>query len=838
MAVAPVIAAHDDIEIGYNMDMINITPIIYFIDNLIVTPENSKKMYEMNYYRILDILKNTDYHKTLDYVIPKYSKSNCADFQKDINETIILKNNDAVHFLEDEHNWGIYYDIIKEQKFIPDDAMNIYTIFHMEDGFHYFIVVSEFDTTKMTPEMMSCMNMNFALDEETYPEHNRHFIRYFLTEMHYHDLYINNLLNDDANENPEILRRISECNYNYMTHKMIEQPKYLRSTLMYYQLANIYWMQQQEISPRKIILDDSRIVSVGPEYEFVFTDHTGETVEIFQKRRNIATHPVELLNEFNGGCLCDDVGLGKTIQMLTLATGFHTGEIMTSLILVPNHLEAHWVSEFQKHFRNPDMYNFIVYNQTEFAMNPDLMTIILCKLENFDDELKKLNYTRVIVDEFHEICDKDMTYFSRICEINALYKWAISATPLINESMIFNIAQFISKNKPQNKNISKYKSYLNVFSQMFRRNTKESTKHESNMKKIKELVYYFDFSEKEKLFYDSLEITNNHEKFQRKLDFCIHPNIYFMDNSGVISDFKIIDSMDSQIFEMHEKEYHAILNEITRLKKELFDHHRINIDSKFFEREEHLSEVIIQKIEKIKQVQNGEIPDECTILQCGHIYCHDCIEVIFASKSFNKSCVVCKKSLKNTIMYRTSMKKKNNGLIELIQEYGTKIANLINILKSDKMRDEKVIIYSYSPSLIANLVSILNKNEIVAITPNTTTENISTTIDNFEKNPDIKVLVLSSEINASGLNIICASTVIILQPIRGDYLYRRQIENQIIGRIHRIGQKKDITFIRMIVRNSIESEIETENKLNDSFYEKSSNFLRLLPDETEFVEAV
>lgn len=49
-------------------------------------------------------------------------------------------------------------------------------------------------------------------------------------------------------------------------------------------------------------------------------------------------------------------------------------------------------------------------------------------------------------------------------------------------------------------------------------------------------------------------------------------------------------------------------------------------------------------------------------------------------------------------------------------------------------------------------------------------------------------------------------------------MYRKQIENQIIGRLHRIGQDKEINFIRLIMMNSIEHDIDKENKINDAIY--------------------
>lgn len=55
------------------------------------------------------------------------------------------------------------------------------------------------------------------------------------------------------------------------------------------------------------------------------------------------------------------------------------------------------------------------------------------------------------------------------------------------------------------------------------------------------------------------------------------------------------------------------------------------------------------------------------------------------------------------------------------------------------------------------------------------------------------------------------NTIILLQTIEGDYMYRKQIENQMIGRSHRIGQNKEVTFVRLIINNTIEQQMQIEN---------------------------
>ena len=65
--------------------------------------------------------------------------------------------------------------------------------------------------------------------------------------------------------------------------------------------------------------------------------------------------------------------------------------------------------------------------------------------------------------------------------------------------------------------------------------------------------------------------------------------------------------------------------------------------------------------------------------------------------------------------------------------------------------------------------------------------NIQDKINAF-RNEYKKVLVLSTMNNSSGLNLQFCNNIVIFEPIKGDYVFLREIEKQVIGSIMRIGQ--------------------------------------------------
>ena len=63
------------------------------------------------------------------------------------------------------------------------------------------------------------------------------------------------------------------------------------------------------------------------------------------------------------------------------------------------------------------------------------------------------------------------------------------------------------------------------------------------------------------------------------------------------------------------------------------------------------------------------------------------------------------------------------------------------------------------------------------------------------------------EFTASGINLMCASTVIFLEPVYGTKDYIISTEKQAISRVYRIGQKKAINVVQFIIKDTLEEEI-------------------------------
>jgi len=78
-------------------------------------------------------------------------------------------------------------------------------------------------------------------------------------------------------------------------------------------------------------------------------------------------------------------------------------------------------------------------------------------------------------------------------------------------------------------------------------------------------------------------------------------------------------------------------------------------------------------------------------------------------------------------------------------------------------------------------------------------------LDGFKgSSKDASVILLGLNSAASGSNLIEASHVILLDPVTGTKNEAQAIEAQAIGRAYRQGQKKQVTVVRFMVKDSPE----------------------------------
>lgn len=148
-----------------------------------------------------------------------------------------------------------------------------------------------------------------------------------------------------------------------------------------------------------------------------------------------------------GVCMADDMGLGKTIQVISLLLKMKEENRLKKPVLVicPTTLMGNWMKEIQMFAPNLDT---VIYHGTDrkldVAHDVILTTYAIMRIDI--EELKKHNWSVVIVDEAQNIKNPDTAQTLAIKMLKAEVKVAMTGTPVENRlTELWSIFDFINK---------------------------------------------------------------------------------------------------------------------------------------------------------------------------------------------------------------------------------------------------------------------------------------------------------------------------------------------------------------------------------------------------------
>lgn len=340
----------------------------------------------------------------------------------------------------------------------------------------------------------------------------------------------------------------------------------IKTTLYPYQINNVNWMMSIEKS-----------------------NYTEEYTDIKKKL------------VFKGGGLFDEVGMGKTLQIITLinqnksnyASRVKNDKIYTkaTLIIVPNHLCGQWEREFdihlnkslvitklltKKHYNKYTCYDFIksdvIIVNANFFFN--------CKINqheefdplynfinifNKDVNMFNLYWHRVVIDEYHEI--EDSALFEKLKFLESDYRWIISGTPFkehcitsasdLQSTSLSKIVDYLTwkTNIINTIDLSEFNNY-NYIKNHFSRNTHNKNVSILKLPDIKEETVWLNFTETERMIYNAyLADPNNtaYDIFLRQL--CCHPLLSEKIRENMSNKLESLSDMKKHIQKMYFKDF-------------------------------------------------------------------------------------------------------------------------------------------------------------------------------------------------------------------------------------------------------------------------------------------
>lgn len=169
----------------------------------------------------------------------------------------------------------------------------------------------------------------------------------------------------------------------------------------------------------------------------------------------------------NCGLLCDEPGLGKTIQISGL---MYLHQLKFTLILVPISIINQWVEILQCVVPN---HNIIIHHGNNRSKSIDEFKNKICskpvvvisslKLLINDSILHKNSWDRIVIDEIHEIRNRKSKIFKSVMNLKSKSRFGLTGTPIhnhINDLKSLYIYLFPSVTEVTNKDIEKLNSLL------------------------------------------------------------------------------------------------------------------------------------------------------------------------------------------------------------------------------------------------------------------------------------------------------------------------------------------------------------------------------------------
>lgn len=162
---------------------------------------------------------------------------------------------------------------------------------------------------------------------------------------------------------------------------------------------------------------------------------------------------IRKLMRWKSGLLADDMGLGKSVQALTVFIGdVFTGQGNTAIVVCPVTLRANWADEIEKFTRIPYILLGEEYNPTtgrpriltpiersrqvvEFAMwnKPKIMIVNYEQVDAHLDELNALNARMLIFDEAHKIKGAETKRTKACLALKGERSFLLTGTPILND---------------------------------------------------------------------------------------------------------------------------------------------------------------------------------------------------------------------------------------------------------------------------------------------------------------------------------------------------------------------------------------------------------------------
>ena len=462
--------------------------------------------------------------------------------------------------------------------------------------------------------------------------------------------------------------------------------------------------------------------------------------------KSIENNPRMHPDQPRGGILAHEMGLGKTLTALKFV---EMQKDKPTLIVTPKSVILQWRKEAieKTSLRSEEI---AVYHGTvrQKSFQPStrivLTTFDIVRLESDDQQSPlSMKWQRIILDEAHRIAEASSKTSTAIRALQSPNRWAITGTPFRNcLSDIVALCKFIG--------VAPYH---------------ETTWWRANANKQSVI-------DKWRNTYMNIQLKN-----VLNMSPVVETEISLQKTSVYNRLERCIKDMHDQCSEVQENELLKILR-----TRQLCDHFALLFDRKF-----------MKTLLRATTVEKGVcplFPIEPATVQ------FPCEKRCWVSEQCRDQCTVCPKCC-----LRLS---REAGMMPegFCHSEKTKALRLFILQKLREDESSKFVIFSQWTSFLDVLSELFNhmnlKFERFDGGVNSIDERFRV-IDTFQHQQNIPILLTSLGAGGEGITLTLANNVVLMEPY-----WNSSIEQQAIDRVHRIGQKRDVHVLRMVMEDTIE----------------------------------
>lgn len=591
--------------------------------------------------------------------------------------------------------------------------------------------------------------------------------------------------------------------------------------------------------------------------------------------------------EWKGGILADEMGMGKTVQMISLLLS--DGKKPT-LVVAPTVAILQWRNEIAK-YTNDALKVTVWHGATREADVKKLreQDVVLTSYAVMESSFRKQQngfkrkgmivkeqsalhsviWHRVILDEAHNIKERATNTAKAAFTLQTTYRWALSGTPLQNRvGELYSMVRFLGGD-PYAYYYCKYCPCKSLHWSFSDRRSCDSCGHTPmhhvclwNVAILKPIQKFGttggegkDAFKRLRTLLDKLMLRRT--KLERVDDMGLPPRTitvrkdYFNEEEEDLYDSlygegvrKFSTFIDSGTV---LNNYSNIFTLLTRMRQ-IACHPDLVLRSKTGLKNKLLGDAALESFHLCKICT--EEATEPIVSKCRHVFCRQCVQQYIDSVFGDQApdCPYCHSTLSIDLEQEAledahDGSNTRQGILARIDtekwRSSTKLEALVEELNSVRREDSttKSIVFSQFVNFLDLIAFRLQRAgfKICRLEGGMTPEARDRTVKYFMNNADVTVFLVSLKAGGVALNLTEASRVYLMDP-----WWNPSVELQGMDRIHRLGQHRPIVMTRMIIENSIESRIvelqqKKSNMINAALSDDDSAMGRLSVQDLKFL---